>query len=85
MKWSIHKEVDGIITDDPKKYLEVCKDYEGEPVCLPLRMWGSVIWVNILAFIFSLFFRSRYGFKVQLTGNAPTNLIEGSLKARSPT
>jgi len=83
MKWSIHKEVDGIITDDPKRYLEVCKEYEGESICLPLMMWGSVIWVNILAFIFSLFFRSRYGFKVQMMGKVPNRFLEGSSKARS--
>jgi len=28
MEWSIRKEVDGVITDDPKKFLEVCKRHE---------------------------------------------------------
>ena len=83
MKWSIYKEVDGIITDDPKKYLEVCKEYKGEPLQLPLRLWGSVIWLNILAFVFSLFFRTRYGFKVQPIWKAPRKAMEGSLQARS--
>jgi len=81
MKWSIHKGVDGIITDDPKRYLEVCKNYEGEPICLPLRMWGSVIGMNILAFIFSLIFRSRYGFKLRSKGRVPRKPLGGSLKS----
>ncbi|KAH8599389.1 PLC-like phosphodiesterase [Bisporella sp. PMI_857] len=63
MRWSIHKGVDGIITDDPKKYLEARDRYQGE-VHLPLRLIGSVIWMNVLAAVFSLLFRSRYGFKV---------------------
>jgi len=66
MKWSIGKEVDGVITDDPKKYLEVCKNYGGEKVRLPLRKWGSVIWINIIAALFSLLFRSKYGFKINI-------------------
>jgi len=64
MKCSIRKEVDGVITDDPKKYLEVCKNYRGEKIHLPLREWGTLIWMNILAAIFSLLFRYRYGFGV---------------------
>jgi len=65
MKWSIHKEVNGVITDDPKKYLEVCKDYDGEKVKLPLKLWGTVIWINIVAAVFSLLFRYRYGFTIK--------------------
>jgi len=66
MKWSIRKEVDGVITDDPKKYLEVCDLYQGEKIHLPLRLWGTVIWMNMLAAIFSLLFRYRYGFRVDV-------------------
>ncbi|ESZ96859.1 hypothetical protein SBOR_2780 [Sclerotinia borealis F-4128] len=28
MRWSIENEVDGVVTDDPKKYLEVCEEYD---------------------------------------------------------
>lgn len=33
MEWSIRKEVDGVITDDPKLFLEVCERFslEGLP------------------------------------------------------
>jgi phosphatidylglycerol phospholipase C len=64
MKWSIGKEVDGVITDDPKMYLEVCKSYTGEKTRLPWKVWGSVILMSILARLFSLIFRSKYGFNV---------------------
>jgi phosphatidylglycerol phospholipase C len=66
MKWSIGKEVDGVITDDPKKYLEVCDTYRGEKIRLPLKMWGSVIWINIFAALIGLFFRRRYGFRIDV-------------------
>ena len=80
MKWSICKEVDGVITDDPKKYLEVCKRYHGERVHVPLKLWGTVIWMNILAGIFSLLFRYRYGFRIDAAKIRKS--LEGS-KARA--
>jgi phosphatidylglycerol phospholipase C len=66
MKWSIFKGVDGVITDDPKKYLEICDNYGGEKVKLQLKSWGSVIFINILAAFISLLFRTRYAFKVDV-------------------
>jgi hypothetical protein len=67
MKWSIRKEVDGVITDDPKKYLGVSKQtHKDEKLHLPLREWGSLIWMNMLAAFFSLLFRYRYGFRIDV-------------------
>ena len=67
MKWSIRKEVDGVITDDPKKYLEVCKEtHNDETLHLPLQEWGSLVYMNILAAFFSLLFRYRYGFRIDV-------------------
>lgn len=31
MEWSIKKDVDGVITDDPKLFLEVCDRWKGKP------------------------------------------------------
>jgi phosphatidylglycerol phospholipase C len=64
MKWCIGKGINGVITDDPKKYLEVCENYQGEKLRLPFKSWGGLIWMNILAAVFSLLFRYRYGFKI---------------------
>ena len=64
MKWSIRKELDGVITDDPKKYLEVCDDYQGESIHFPISSWGTLIGMNLLAAVFSILFRYRYGFKI---------------------
>jgi phosphatidylglycerol phospholipase C len=66
MRWSIKKGVDGVITDDPKKYLEVCRDYdESAPLRrLRLREYGSVVWLNVMVLFFSIIFRYRYGFRI---------------------
>lgn len=70
MLWSIRKGVDGVITDDPKKYLEVCKNYDElkkKPV--EKRTWQqlwTLIKFSILAVVFGLVFRIRYGFGVDM-------------------
>jgi len=60
MKWAIMKEVDGVITDDPKKYLEVSEAYSGERFRLSMKQLGTAIWINILATFFGFIFRFRY-------------------------
>ncbi|KAG0652859.1 Phosphatidylglycerol phospholipase C [Hyphodiscus hymeniophilus] len=57
MKWAIEKGVDGVITDDPKKYLEVCKNYTGEKIRLGWKAWGTVLVMNAFARIFIFLFR----------------------------
>lgn len=44
MKWSIQRRVDGVITDDPKKFKEVCDNYgDNEPPAnVSLFQWMSV-------------------------------------------
>lgn len=63
MKWCISKGVDGVITDDPKKYLEVLKDYDGGKVKLSWRIVASIVWLNFLVVVFGpLFHRRARGF-----------------------
>ncbi len=66
MKWSIQKHVDGVITDDPKKYLEVCKEYEDgdKQVHISIYDGGVLIIFNVLAIFFGWLMRFRYGSKV---------------------
>jgi len=47
MKWCIRKEVDGVISDDPKRFLEISKSYGGEPVWVPLGVWGFALFVKV--------------------------------------
>jgi len=68
MLWSIQKDLDGVLTDDPKKYLEVCDNYDETATSpkIPLSTYANLIWINILVVLFSLLFRYRYGFKVDM-------------------
>jgi glycerophosphoryl diester phosphodiesterase len=63
MRWSIRKKVDGVVTDDPKKFLEICDDFnEGsKPDGLSFRACMGILGINILAAVFSVIFRWRYG------------------------
>ncbi|CAG8956112.1 hypothetical protein HYFRA_00011897 [Hymenoscyphus fraxineus] len=65
MKWSIRKEVDGVITDDPKKYLEVCDSYQGGDIHVPVSTWAGIVWLNMVAAGFSFLFRLRFGWKIK--------------------
>ncbi|KAB8290251.1 hypothetical protein EYC80_011117 [Monilinia laxa] len=60
MRWSIKKGVDGVVTDDPKKYLEVCEEYDSanpKSVAFGFKDWMLIIWFNLLAMLFSWLFR----------------------------
>lgn len=67
MRWCIDKGLDGVITDDPKSFLEVCHDWqEGRRgTGLKVRQWLMIYWVNFIVVFFSLMFMWRYGFRVQ--------------------
>lgn len=68
MKWCIYKGVDGVITDDPKKYLEIARSYNGEKVHLSARQLFTVLWLNILVFIFGPFVYRTARFRAQKEG-----------------
>ncbi|TVY17501.1 Phosphatidylglycerol phospholipase C [Lachnellula arida] len=67
MKWSIRQEVDGVITDDPKKFLEVCKSYDqGEKLRHSRESWKAILRQNIRVLMFGLAFRIKHGFWVDV-------------------
>lgn len=64
MKWCIEKEVDGVITDDPKLFLEVCEEVgegkmEGKGMGIGFMEYLSVIGIYILVLILGPIFRYR--------------------------
>ena len=67
MKWSINKGVDGVITDDPKKYLGVADGYdEKKPLDrVSLREFHSLAWVNLLVAVFGYLFRLKFGYSLR--------------------
>ena len=64
MRWSIDRQVDGVITDDPKKFIEVCERWEKGDRALGKMTWEQlfqVIWFNCMIMIFGGIFRARAG------------------------
>jgi phosphatidylglycerol phospholipase C len=59
MKWCVSKNVDGVITDDPLKFLQVSGSFNGERIRLHISHYANAIWINILATIFGFMFRMR--------------------------
>jgi len=73
MRWCIRQGLDGVITDDPKKYLETCADYQRERALgeVDLRKerfswsdWFYVLRTNIFAMVFLALFRFRFGWGI---------------------
>jgi phosphatidylglycerol phospholipase C len=66
MRWSIGKGVDGVITDDPKKYLEICDSYDenAPPYRWSLRDYGVAVYFNVMIIVFGTLFGVKYGFRV---------------------
>jgi glycerophosphoryl diester phosphodiesterase len=62
MKWSIQKEVDGVITDDPKTFKRVCDEWdEDEPIARQtLMQWLYTFWVWLMIAIFIMPFRRKF-------------------------
>ena len=63
MKWSIKKEFDGVITDDPKQFLEVCDEWEQGMREIEVS-WGQrmgIAWINFMVIIFGAMFWWKHG------------------------
>ncbi|KAI9742305.1 MAG: hypothetical protein M1818_004205 [Claussenomyces sp. TS43310] len=65
MRWSIRRQVDGVVTDDPRKYLEVCKDYDAHAPSEGFHLKDMTDWLfmTILATVFTVVFGIRHGFR----------------------
>ena len=62
MRWDIRHGLDGVITDDPKLFLEVREGWhEGVKEDLNMRMWLDVLRANFFVMIFAVFLRLRHG------------------------
>lgn len=62
MKWSIQKNVDGVITDDPQRFKQICDEWdEKEPRAKPTwAQWLYTFWLWILIGVFSFRFKRRF-------------------------
>lgn len=63
MKWSIQKHVDGVITDDPKTFKQICDgwDDEQEPLArVSWSQWLYTFWIWFIVTVLSIPFRTKY-------------------------
>lgn len=63
MRWDIRHGIDGVITDDPKKFLDVRRGWhEGMRDGFGILMWLDVLRINFFALIFGVLFQMKFGF-----------------------
>lgn len=61
MRWSINKGVDGVITDDPKRFKEVTEEWTSgrRNVVITWRAWCLTVWVYFMTMVFTVIFRYK--------------------------
>lgn len=64
MRWCIRKQVDGVCTDDPKRFLEVCAERTVKKEAWTWREIGQFIRMNVFLTIFAMLIKVRFGYKV---------------------
>lgn len=70
MRWSIAHAVDGVITDNPVLFRQICAEYGGHTdsdrldqvgkVQVPWKIWLEVLIISFWVVLFGWFFRWRY-------------------------
>ena len=64
MRWGIQEGLDGVVTDDPERFLRVEEDWEsggeGRVVRMSWKDLGLTMWINLMVLIFGVIFRWRY-------------------------
>ena len=68
MKWAIKKGLDGVISDEPQKFLAVVEGWKrGErEMKLTMRQVFLLAWYNLMVMIFGLVFWWKHGRKTQI-------------------
>jgi len=73
MRWCINKELDGVITDNPEKFLEVCEDYQSLALrkqertelkrkeAFTVKDYYNTLKIQFFIGIFLVIFRLRFG------------------------
>lgn len=81
MKWSIVKHVDGVITDDPKLFNDVCEDFDEDTdrrkAYITWSQWMYTFWLYVLMALFSIPLKHR------LPGSADKFLAAEKLKVKA--
>ena len=63
MKWSIQKQMDGVITDDPKLFNEICDNWQFEEEKIArvnLVQLAYTLWLYVMIMVFSMPFHRKF-------------------------
>jgi tubulin gamma len=64
MRWDIRHGLDGVVTDDPKLFLEVLKSWhEGTRDGVTMMTWLDVLRINFFCLIYTVLFQCYFGFQ----------------------
>jgi hypothetical protein len=63
MRWCIKNGLDGIITDDPKKALEICENWDerDSKLSFGIKDWCMTLRLQFLILVFMFYFRWKFG------------------------
>ena len=63
MRWTIREGLDGVCTDDPKRFLEVCDGWEQghREVNISRQSWMLTAWTQFMIFVFGAIFWWKHG------------------------
>ncbi|KAI9748267.1 MAG: hypothetical protein M4579_007270 [Chaenotheca gracillima] len=73
MLWSIRKDVDGVITDDPKTFLRICDEYDDNKLDFrgfSLKAWAIILWYNLMTLVYGVKFREIITIQAGQCGNS---------------
>lgn len=84
MRWAICKGVDGVLVDDPKKFMEVCERYDEKTLSRQISwgQYGKSGLLQLLVAAFGWIVRLRFGFYVKpeelrFHGQPEKHLVQG--------
>jgi len=62
MGWSIRREVDGVITDDPETFKDICDNWDDSvpEEAITWRQYLFILWIYVLVLVFGTLFRVKY-------------------------
>jgi hypothetical protein len=62
MRWCIKEGIDGVITDDPKRFLEVVDDWKNgkRNIEVSYSQWAGVAWLFVMVQVFGAIFRWKF-------------------------
>ena len=73
MRWTIRQGLDGVCTDNPKRFLEVCEDWEQghQTIKISRKEWFSTAWIQLMICLFGAIFWWKYGGMDRFQAAAP--------------